>query len=172
MKHLRILEYVDEVARCGSIRKAAEFLEKRASRAPFGGAMRQALPAAERRAFVAGFAPLLRGKLSGGVRKLAHFDDSADVLAFVDSKRCAELAELGTSCPDHFLRTKIRPVVLDANADGEAIDAALARYRAEYESYYARCKRPDRGLPSLGLSRAQGQGPASGAHREVWHRLI
>jgi len=132
-----------------TIRRAAEYLAKHASPAPFGGAVRQALPAAERRAFVAGFAPLLRGKLSGGVRKLAHLDDSADVLAFVDSKRCAELAELGTSCPDHFLRTKIRPLVLAesvlARADGWEVelDAALEAYRARYRAYHERCKRPE-----------------------------
>ena len=132
-----------------TIRTAAEFLEKRASSAPFGGAQRRSLPTAERRAFVAGFAPLLRGKLSGGVRKLAHFDDSADVLEFVDSKRCAELAELGTSCPDHFLRTKIRPLVLAESVltrtDGwEAeLAAALEAYRARYRATHERCKRPE-----------------------------
>jgi rhamnulose-1-phosphate aldolase/alcohol dehydrogenase len=131
-----------------TIRKAAEFLAKRASRAPFGGPARASLAAAERRAFVAGFAPHLRGRLSAGVRKVAHFDDSEDVLAFVDSRRAAELAELGTSCPDHFLRTKIRPLVLaesvlTKSAGWEAeLDAALEAYRARYRDYHERCKRP------------------------------
>ena len=99
-----------------TIRAAAEYLAKRASPAPFGGAAREALASEKRRAFVAGFAPLLRGKLSGAAHKVAHFDDSDDVLEFVNAECFAELAELGTSCPDHFLRTKIRPLVLDEDA--------------------------------------------------------
>jgi rhamnulose-1-phosphate aldolase/alcohol dehydrogenase len=131
------------------IRAAAEFLAARASREPFGGPARAPLAPERRRAFVAGFAPLLRGKLSVAGAKVGHFDDSPDVLEFVGSKRLAELAELGTSCPDHFLRTKIRPLVLDeavvaspARA-GEPLDMALAAYRRRYAEYYERCKRPD-----------------------------
>lgn len=133
----------------GVIREAATFLAARASAAPFGGPARAALPPAERRAFVAGFAPLLRGKLSGSVSKVAHFDDGPDVLAFVDSKRVEELAELGTSCPDHFLRTKIRPLLLEESvlARGEGwearLDAGLAAYRSRYANYHERCKRAD-----------------------------
>ena len=129
------------------IRKAAEFLGARASRATFGGEARPALAAGERRAFVASFAPMLRGQLSGTVRKVAHFDDSPEVLAFVNSKRLHELAELGTSCPDHFLRTKIRPLVLDETvimrAEGHLVRlaAGLENYRAGYRAYYERCKR-------------------------------
>lgn len=131
-----------------TIRKAAAFLEEKRSRAPFGGEAVTALPEDVRRAFVAELAPILRGKLAGEVRKVMHFDDSPDVLAFVDARRMSELAELGTSCPDHFLRTKIRPLVLDpaivARAEGwEAqLGAALEGYRARYRAYYERCKRP------------------------------
>ncbi len=149
-----------------TIRAAAEFLAARASRAPFGGAAREALAPEQRRAFVAGFAPLLRGKLSRSAHKLAHFDDSPEVLAFVNSQRLAELAELGTSCPDHFLRTKIRPLVHDSpdlrvpeapgpslrpplGAPGSSpallssLDRSLDAYRRRYAEYYERCKRPD-----------------------------
>ena len=132
-----------------TIRAAAEFLGKRASRAPFGGPARESLAPERRRAFVAGFAPLLRGKLAGKARKLAHFDDSADVLALVNSSRLQELAELGTSCPDHFLRTKIRPLVLDdPGAPGsspapDALEHALDAYRRRYAEYYERCRRPE-----------------------------
>ncbi|MEQ1891793.1 MAG: class II aldolase/adducin family protein, partial [Planctomycetota bacterium] len=76
-----------------TIRKAAAFLAARASRAPFGGESVTALPEDVRRAFVAELAPVLRGKLSGEVRKVMHFDDSPEVLAFVDSQRMNELAE-------------------------------------------------------------------------------
>ncbi|HEX6884461.1 MAG TPA: bifunctional rhamnulose-1-phosphate aldolase/short-chain dehydrogenase, partial [Planctomycetota bacterium] len=132
-----------------TIRAAAEFLGARASDAPFGGPARATLAPARRRAFVAGFAPLLRGKLSAGGPKVGHFDDSEDVLAFVGSRRLAELAELGTSCPDHFLRTKIRPLLLDEavvaapEQAGEALEAALAAYRRRYAAYYERCRNPD-----------------------------
>jgi rhamnulose-1-phosphate aldolase/alcohol dehydrogenase len=142
-----------------TIRAAAEFLAKRAGSAPFGGASRQALEPEERRAFVAGFAPLLRGKLSSALRKVAHFDDSRDVLEFVNSECFRELAQLGTSCPDHFLRTKIRPLVLDdpllqapaglplgppgSSPALVSLDPTLDAYRRRYEQYYERCKRPD-----------------------------
>jgi rhamnulose-1-phosphate aldolase/alcohol dehydrogenase len=98
---------------------------------------------------VAALAPLLRGRLSRGVHKLAHFDDSPEVLEFVGSRRVAELAELGTSCPDHFLRTKIRPLLLvpeavvDPGTAGAALERALDDYRHRYAEYYERCKRPD-----------------------------
>lgn len=131
-----------------TIRKAAAYLEQKQSRAPFGGEAVAALPEDVRRAFVAELAPVLRGKLAGEVRKVMHFDDSPDVLAFVDSRRLGELAELGTSCPDHFLRTKIRPLVLEPalveRAEGwEAqLGAAIEAYRARYRAYHERCKRP------------------------------
>ena len=130
-----------------TIKKAAAFLAEKQSRAPFGGEAASALPEEVRRAFVAELAPTLRGKLSGEVRKVMHFDDSSDVLQFVGSQRLGELAELGTSCPDHFLRTKIRPLVLDAaivaRAEGwEAqLGLALEAYRARYRAYHERCKR-------------------------------
>ncbi|MEX2208625.1 MAG: bifunctional rhamnulose-1-phosphate aldolase/short-chain dehydrogenase [Myxococcota bacterium] len=123
---------------------AEDWLAARASDERAFGATRFALlePRA-RAAQAARLLPRLRGKLSSRGRVVAHYDDSPEVLAFTDSERLEELARVGTSCPDHFLRTKIRPVVLDADADGAALDEALARYRAEYASYYARCKRPD-----------------------------
>jgi len=142
-----------------TIRAAAEFLVKRGKRGAFGGKASEPLAPGERRAIVARLGPLLRGKLSTSVHKVAHFDDSPDVLEFVTSKRLAELAELGTSCPDHFLRTKIRPLVLDEElgaprssvapgspGSGTApspLDHALDSYRRRYADYYERCKRPD-----------------------------
>jgi len=107
----------------------------------FGAARVEPLAKAERLASAARLLPILRGKLSGRRRVVARFDDSPEVLAFTSGSRLEELAQLGTSCPDHFLRTKIRPLVLDRDATG--IDEALARYRADYASYYERCKRAD-----------------------------
>ena len=88
--------------------------------------------------------PTLRGKMAfEGKRLVATVDQSAGTLDFVNRERCLELARLGTSCPDHFLRTKIRPLVLNADADLSAVDAALAKFRDEYAEYYNRCRRDD-----------------------------
>jgi rhamnulose-1-phosphate aldolase/alcohol dehydrogenase len=91
--------------------------------------------------------PLLRGKISKTEYKLGHFDDSEAVLEFVGSADLAPLAALGTSCPDHFLRTKIRPLVLDFDPTAPdferllaGLDQALEDYRADYTAYYERCK--------------------------------
>jgi hypothetical protein len=91
--------------------------------------------------------PLLRGKISRDEYKLGHFDDSAAVLEFVCSRDLQPLAALGTSCPDHFLRTKIRPFVIDFDPlkpDFDklvaGLDQALEEYRAGYVAYYERCK--------------------------------
>jgi len=119
-------------------------------RAVFGGAATETLPLVERRAIAAKLMPEIRGRIGTEERKVGHFDDSAAVLDFVNSKRLRELAALGTSCPDHFLRTKIRPLVLDFDpAAGTAdsvlatLDAAIAAYRADYAAYYDRCRHPD-----------------------------
>lgn len=132
------------------IGRATEWLGERNTAPAFGGAVCEALPAREREGLVAAIAPALRGKISSGELKVGHFDASDAVLEFVCSARLTELARLGTSCPDHFLRTKIRPLVLPfdpARRDGPKLlgelDGALAAYRAEYAQYYERCKRPD-----------------------------
>ncbi|MGU3664199.1 bifunctional rhamnulose-1-phosphate aldolase/short-chain dehydrogenase [Methylobacterium sp. A49B] len=119
-------------------------------RAVFGGAATESLPSLERGAIAAKLMPEIRGRIGSEERKVGHFDDSAAVLDFVNSKRLRELAALGTSCPDHFLRTKIRPLVLDFDpATGTAesvlatLDDAIAAYRADYAAYYGRYRHPD-----------------------------
>jgi rhamnulose-1-phosphate aldolase/alcohol dehydrogenase len=89
--------------------------------------------------------PILRGKLSGEARKIGRFSDDDEILEFAGSARLEELAAIGTSCPDHFLRTKIRPLVLAAEPAlaAQTADEAIARYRAEYRAYYERCRSPD-----------------------------
>ena len=82
-------------------------------RAAFGGAVTESLPPDERRAIAAALMPEIRARIGTQERKVGHFDDSPAVLDFVNARRLRELAALGTSCPDHFLRTKIRPLVLD-----------------------------------------------------------
>ncbi|MCF1472495.1 bifunctional rhamnulose-1-phosphate aldolase/short-chain dehydrogenase [Agrobacterium vitis] len=113
----------------------------------FGGAATQSLPLAERRAIAARLMPEIRGRIGKAERKLGHFDDQDAVLEFVNSNHLQPLGALGTSCPDHFLRTKIRPLIVDFNPsqpDVDAVlaglDAALEAYRADYKRYYDSCK--------------------------------
>ncbi len=130
------------------INQAIEWFEKNTEgKTIFGGAATQSLDADARRAVAARLMPKIRGFISEDSHKLGHFDDSAAVLEFVNSKNLRALAALGTSCPDHFLRTKIRPLVIDfdpANPDVDAVIAGLgdqiAAYRADYAAYYERCK--------------------------------
>ncbi len=132
------------------IRRAADYLAKQTSKPVFGGVAHQALGASERRAFAASLLPILRGKLSKETKKLGHFVDSPEVLEFVDSNRLDELAAVGTSCPDHFLRTKIRPLVFHCDPSRGTpkdftprLETAIEEYRRDYAKYYERCKRAD-----------------------------
>ncbi|MCZ0963281.1 bifunctional rhamnulose-1-phosphate aldolase/short-chain dehydrogenase [Paracoccus benzoatiresistens] len=133
------------------INKAAEWLGRTAGGRPaFAGAARPTLSPAERRGIAARLMPAIRGLISGDRHKVGHFDDQPAVLEFVGSQMLEVLAPLGTSCPDHFLRTKIRPLVVDfdpANPDLDATIAglgnAVAAYRNDYAAYHDRCKKPD-----------------------------
>ncbi|MYM67339.1 bifunctional rhamnulose-1-phosphate aldolase/short-chain dehydrogenase [Pseudoduganella sp. FT55W] len=126
------------------IKRAEEWLAANVKQPVFGGAASVPLPAEQRSAFAARLMPLLRGKISRDEYKLGHFDDSEAVLEFVCSRDLKPLAALGTSCPDHFLRTKIRPFVIEYDGDFDklvaGLDDALAQYRADYVAYYERCK--------------------------------
>ena len=133
------------------INTAIAWFDGQAGRAPvFGGAATTSLPAERRRAIAARLMPEIRGRIGAGERKVGHFDDSAAVLDFVNANRCRELAALGTSCPDHFLRTKIRPLVLDFEPQAgsvetliDGLDQAIAAYRGNYAGYYERCQHSD-----------------------------
>src|SRR3989442_13370542 len=128
---------------------AADHLSSRESAVAFGGTRTEALPRETRGAVAQAIMPVLRGKIMEKEPKVGHFDDSAEVLQFVCSRDLAALAALGTSCPDHFLRTKIRPLVLDLDPEGgvekllASLDGKLEAYRNDYARYYQRCKRPD-----------------------------
>ncbi|WP_417209056.1 bifunctional rhamnulose-1-phosphate aldolase/short-chain dehydrogenase [Antarctobacter sp.] len=124
--------------------------EKTEGVAAFGGAMHQSLPTAERRAVAARLMPAIRGFVSGNQHMVGHFNDSEAVLEFVNAKGMEPLAALGTSCPDHFLRTKIRPLVVrfdPAKGNLEEVLAGLPAqinaYREDYKAYYDRCKHDD-----------------------------
>ncbi len=129
-----------------TIRRAEGWLAERIGTTPaFGGARVASRPADERSAIASQLMPVLRGHLSGAQRKVGHFADNAQVLEFVGAQRFEELANLGTSCPDHFLRTKIRPLVLHSDPAVAKATAAetIDRYRSDYQAYYERCRRPD-----------------------------
>jgi rhamnulose-1-phosphate aldolase/alcohol dehydrogenase len=133
------------------IRTAAQFIERHGRVRPFGSVIDeyQPLPEPERRARAAALAPLLRGLASTDRRQIGRFSDAAPVLEFLAGSEHPRLAGLGTSCPDHFLRTKVRPMVLDLPPTAE-LDAVRERlrelhqeYRADYRAYYERYAEPD-----------------------------
>ncbi|MDO6731261.1 bifunctional rhamnulose-1-phosphate aldolase/short-chain dehydrogenase [Marinovum sp. 2_MG-2023] len=124
--------------------------EKTDGVAAFGGAQHQSLSEGERRAVAARLMPAIRGFVSGNQHMVGHFNDSDAVLEFVNAKGMAPLAALGTSCPDHFLRTKIRPLVVNFDPAKGNIDEVMAglpdqiaAYRDDYKAYYDRCKKDD-----------------------------
>jgi rhamnulose-1-phosphate aldolase/alcohol dehydrogenase len=139
----------------GFIEKAAAYIDERyAARGgdagAFGGAKHAALDADGRRAVLSAILPWLRGQVSAQRRLVGTVQDDAGILRFVNSKDARRLAELGTSCPDHFLRTKIKPLYVDwdpKSGDTAALKAKLAagleRYRRDYTAYYRKCRRPD-----------------------------
>ncbi|MEH6727716.1 MAG: bifunctional rhamnulose-1-phosphate aldolase/short-chain dehydrogenase [Hyphomicrobiales bacterium] len=131
-------------------RAVAWFEQTTAGKPEFGGAKHQPLSPEQRRDVAAALMPAIRGMVSQDVHMVGHFDDSDTVLQFVCSNDMASLAALGTSCPDHFLRTKIRPLLIDfdpANPNLEAtlekLSDSVADYRADYAAYYERCKHDD-----------------------------
>lgn len=134
------------------IEQAAAFIEQKyaakgGDAAAFGGAKYQTLDEAKRQAVFAAILPWLRGQVSKQKRFIGTVQDDARILRFVNSKDAARLAGLGTSCPDHFLRTKIKPLYVDWNPQAEdtaalkaRLAAGLEQYRKDYAAYYAACK--------------------------------
>jgi rhamnulose-1-phosphate aldolase/alcohol dehydrogenase len=133
------------------IERAARFIEDHdRGEKTFGGQKYQPLPEAERNRIVAEIIPWLRGQVSVHKRFVGTIQNDERMMRFVNSQDGPRLAALGTSCPDHFLRTKIKPLFIDwnpAGADSEALKESLAtglvQYRKDYEAYYNKCKRAD-----------------------------
>jgi rhamnulose-1-phosphate aldolase/alcohol dehydrogenase len=126
------------------IADAANYLNgKLAGQPAFGG--QAVAPNPDRAAIAADLMPRLRGFMTGARAKLGHFSDDAEALEFTGSADFARLAALGTSCPDHFLRTKIAPLTLDPARlqDDAYLAQQIADYRDMYAAYYERCKRPN-----------------------------
>ncbi len=134
-----------------TIDQMGEFVQdhaKRAGRPLFGGATANA--AAERQALVTGILPALRGAVSSNRRVIAHYDGGEDAMAFANAQWAESLCQMGTSCPDHFLRTRISPlyVPFDAAKDGipelkARIAERLVKYRQDYAAYYKAHALPD-----------------------------
>jgi rhamnulose-1-phosphate aldolase/alcohol dehydrogenase len=133
------------------IRTADQYLRKHSKKNPFGARVKRFEPLAKaaRRTRAAALAPLLRGVASQDRPMVGHFTDDKVVLDFLASRNHPRLAELGTSCPDHFLRTKVKPMVLDVAPDAplEKVRARVAElhaaYRADYAAYYDRHATPN-----------------------------
>ncbi len=133
------------------IRTAERFLGERGSAEPFGAVVPgfEPLPETERRHRAAELAPVVRGLASTDRPQVGHFTDSDVVLDFLSREKLQPLAALGTSCPDHFLRTKVRPLVVDLPASTPVADVVARlrelhqEYRAEYAAYYSRHATPD-----------------------------
>ena len=126
------------------IETAQAFIDAKGKKAPFGRAVKKnaALPDAERRAKAAALAPTIRGIASHDAPTVGHFTDDPRVLEFLASSEAPRLAALGTSCPDHFLRTKVKPLLLDLPA-AASVEDSIARlkelheqYRTDYSAYY------------------------------------
>ncbi len=128
------------------IARAAAYLNgKMAQKPAFGGTALAALVPADRTSAAAKLMPRLRGAMQGARPKVGHFTDDPETLEFVDSRDFVGLAAVGTSCPDHFLRTKIAPMVLDPSrvADDAYLAEQLEAYRQGYLAYYQRCAGPN-----------------------------
>ena len=137
------------------IERASQFIEKKYAEnggdaRAFGGAKVQALPPEIRRDVFDAILPWLRGRLSRQKRFIGTVQDDEKIMRFVNSTDAPRLAGLGTSCPDHFLRTKIKPLYVDWNPQSgdvaalkEKLAAGLEQYRKDYANYYQRCKHPD-----------------------------
>ena len=133
------------------IDQAEKYIAENGKAEPFGARLPgyAALPEAERRAKAAALAPVIRGLASTDRPQLGHFSDDAVVLDFLESAEHPRLGALGTSCPDHFLRTKVKPLILDLPAD-TSIEDSISRltelhtaYREDYQAYYDRHKDAD-----------------------------
>lgn len=133
------------------IEMASEYIDNKIAEkgSVFGGQKVESLPQEQRKEKAAQLMPLLRGICSSTNRMIGHFTDSDVVLEYINSNDLERLAPMGTSCPDHFLRTKIQPLVLQlstsedlSQADKilEKLEPAFERYRQEYKEYYETCK--------------------------------
>jgi rhamnose utilization protein RhaD (predicted bifunctional aldolase and dehydrogenase)/NAD(P)-dependent dehydrogenase (short-subunit alcohol dehydrogenase family) len=139
--------YLNTITIIDQIGQFIEGYRSRKSASPFGGPKYQ--PHQQRQAIATKLMPFLRGHVSNQQRMIGSFTDIPEILEFINSHSAAELAHLGTSCPDHFIRTKIRPLFVDWDPSKDAAQilpaatAALENYRREYADYYKQHALPD-----------------------------
>jgi rhamnulose-1-phosphate aldolase/alcohol dehydrogenase len=129
------------------INKAGRWLQENQRKPAFRGEAVSALDKQGREAVAQRLMPQIRGLISKHEMKIGHFNDCAEVLEFVNSNALKDLAPMGTSCPDHFLRTKIRPLIVPRDADETILGKLIDEYRVSYAGYYERSKRP--GSPAM-----------------------
>ncbi len=151
------ISWQDDEKRCYEetlrfIEKASQFIEEKyqakgGDAKAYGGPKYQSLEENDRKAKLAQILPWLRGQVSQQKRFIGTVQDDEKILRYVNSHDAPRLSELGTSCPDHFLRTKIKPLYVDWNPQSEDVPAlkqkitdGLAKYREDYAKYYERCK--------------------------------
>jgi rhamnulose-1-phosphate aldolase/alcohol dehydrogenase len=133
------------------IKTAENYIKANGKKNPFGAkvAKNAPLPTKARAEKAAALAPILRGIASTDTAMVGHFSDSKEVLEFLESSKLSELAQLGTSCPDHFLRTKVKPMLIDTapNAPLEVVKEKIAKlhetYRKDYAAYYKKYAKKD-----------------------------
>jgi len=135
------------------IEQCSAFIEEQSkNKQAFGGAKISSLPKEERVKQASALAPVLRGFCSSSIKMVGHFTDDEKVLQFINSNDLDRLAPMGTSCPDHFLRTKISPLVLSLTPGEDLSDVAAIKeklapqfeaYRKMYADYYNSCKHPN-----------------------------
>jgi rhamnulose-1-phosphate aldolase/alcohol dehydrogenase len=133
------------------IRTAENYIKTMGNKKPFGAKVKKYAPLAKakRLARAAELAPVLRGVASMDKPMLGHFNDDPRVLEFLESAKLKTLAEFGTSCPDHFLRTKVKPMVLDTTPDAPIMQVTKriaelhGQYRRDYETYYRKHAKKD-----------------------------
>ena len=151
-----LINWADDDKACyeltlGLIEKAARYIEKHnKGDMTFGGPKYKSLAEETRNEFFVKLLPILRGKVSQANRFIGTVQVTESVLQFVNSVDAPRLAEIGTSCPDHFLRTKIKPLYVDWNPQNESVEsllekleAGLVQYRSDYVAYYEACKHPN-----------------------------
>lgn len=151
-----LINWADDDKACyeltlGLIEKAARYIEQHdRGDNTFGGQKYQSLDEKTRNEILVKLLPVLRGKVSQANRFIGTVHVTESVLQFVNSADAAHLAEIGTSCPDHFLRTKIKPLYVDWDPQNESVqtlleklEAGLVRYRNDYAAYYEACKHPN-----------------------------
>lgn len=132
------------------IQKAADYIQQKQKENPFGGSLIKSMDSDKKENLLRVLLPILRGKLSKKNFKIGHVNESETVMEFVNSKEAKKLAEIGTCCPDHFLRTKISPLYIDFNPAIETeeeiikgLDKNLENFCKDYNAYYDRCKHND-----------------------------